>query len=118
MKNWQALDLCNIPAVSGVYGFKLYDQWLYIGKSKNLSQRLNKRHVPLQTALELFLDVKIYYRVSADYHRLERHLIKKLVPTWNDATSRSGNKYPCCDLPFEQKITPDQRKKAVSVIGF
>lgn len=115
---WLSLALNNIPSSSGVYGFKAGKRWLYIGKANNLKQRLTQRHIPLQIALECFKSVKLYYILSETPLRLEKQLHERLKPEWNGRTARVGDKFPLCEIPSEIKMTPEERHKALSVIGF
>lgn len=92
--NWLSLDLGDIPEESGVYGFKFSDRWLYIGQSKNLKQRLNKQHIPLQIALEMamlfcceFRNPHLLYCPTDSPRDLEKRLIRELQPEWNGGTS-------------------------------
>jgi hypothetical protein len=85
--NWQPLDLCKIPKISGVYGLQSCDQWLYIGKAKNLANRLTKYHPVLNVALSLTMSISYWYQPSATPSRLESQLIKDLRPEWNGGTS-------------------------------
>ncbi len=49
---WTEFELSNAPSVTGVYGFKWKEQWLYVGKSGNIAMRL-KNHNALRFAREL-----------------------------------------------------------------
>lgn len=102
--NWLPLDINNIPTESGVYGFKLGKKWLYIGRSKNLSKRLNKKHVPLQIALEIYPDVQLLYQLTNHPGALEHQLIKELEPDWNGSTSFDcGGRVSCQVLIFTKE---------------
>lgn len=103
--NWLPLDINNIPTESGVYAFKKDEIWLYIGESSNLKRRLNKQHVPLEIAMGL--DASFFYCLNESPKYLERVLILKHSPTWNGGTSRSINKYPCCELPISFEVVGD-----------
>ena len=94
--DWQLLDLNHIPAAGGVYGFKLGDRWLYIGRAKNLSKRLTRGHIPLQIALDLE-GATFHYYLTDHPGRLEHRLIQKLEPGWNGHTSKDcSDPYPAC----------------------
>lgn len=84
--NWQPLDLTKIPTEPGVYAFKRGKRWLYIGQSCNIKQRLNSQHLPFQIALELS-GVRFLYHLTDSRHKVERQLIKDLLPDWNGSTS-------------------------------
>jgi hypothetical protein len=87
MMNWQLLNLQAIPKISGVYGFQHHEQWLYIGKAKNLANRLTKHHPALSVALSLALPIRYWYQPSDAPSRLESQLIRELRPEWNGGTS-------------------------------
>lgn len=95
---WEPLDLSNVPKLPGVYGFRLKDKWLYIGRSMKLSRRLNKnQHIPLKIALELYPDITLVYCLHDCPEKIENFLIRTLKPEWNGGTARWGSKFPCCD---------------------
>lgn len=96
--NWLPLNLNNIPTESGIYGLKLGENWLYIGKSKNLSKRLNKKHIPLQIALEIYPNVQLLYHLTNHPGALEHKLIKELQPDWNGSTSFDYGGKPSCQV--------------------
>jgi excinuclease UvrABC nuclease subunit len=117
-RKWLSLALNNIPSSSGVYGFKVGKRWLYIGKADNLKRRLTQRHIPLQIALECFPRANLYYILSETPLRLEKQLHEQLKPEWNGRTAIRGGKFPSCEIPYDIKMTPEERHKALSVIGF
>lgn len=113
--SWQPLDLNNIPTESGVYGFKMGDRWLYVGKARNLQQRLNpSRHIPLRIALSLQWDIEFFYQLSPRPGKLEAALLKELEPDWNGGNSGGGS-YPCCSWAW---ASLEEQQSALSVLWF
>ncbi|MBW4523370.1 MAG: GIY-YIG nuclease family protein [Scytolyngbya sp. HA4215-MV1] len=105
--DWQPLDISNIPAESGVYGFKSGDRWLYIGRAKDLSKRLTRRHIPLQIALGLS-GVTFHYQITDHPGRLEHRLIQELEPGWNGHTSKDcSDPYSACRSGVMSQVERD-----------
>lgn len=89
VREWQRLDLGQLPEDSGVYGFRLGDQWLYIGKAKNIRKRLlDPRHRAFQIASEME-GVELVYQSWPQSHisRVESRYLKQLEPLWNGGTA-------------------------------
>ena len=66
VSEWRQLDMIRPPEDSGVYGFRLGEQWLYVGKVKNIRKRLlDPRHRDFQIASEMErVMVKMYMSQS------------------------------------------------------
>lgn len=80
----------SLPTKPGVYLFKKGEVYLYIGKTKNLRQRLtSSSHVPFKIASQT-LNAEIYYLVT-DEIGIESFLIDKFKPIWNGKISNA-----CC----------------------
>lgn len=117
---WRRLILTDIPECAGVYAFRLgKKRWLYIGKANNLKVRLNKQHIPLQIVQELYPDASLLYVIAKSPHNLENYLIAELEPLWNGGTSRSGGRFPSCDVSsYFSEVTDEDLLRAISVLHF
>lgn len=113
--NWQPLDLNDIPKTAGVYAFKQGQSWLYVGKAKNLAARLNKRHIPLQIALELNSPIQYLYCSAKFPTKLESYLIKKLNPEWNGYTTSDYSRWGCT-VHFD--VTDEALDAAIATLKF
>jgi len=79
----------SLPKKPGVYLFKEGEVYLYIGKTKNIKQRLTSAsHIPFQIARQIS-NVEIYYLVT-DEIGIESFLIDKFKPIWNGKISNAS----------------------------
>ena len=88
VKLWQKLEVESIPEGSGVYGFRLNGEWLYIGKALNLRKRLTSpRHRAFQIAVDLNAELFYQSHPQNKAKGVESRYIKELEPSWNGSTS-------------------------------
>ncbi|RMA93244.1 excinuclease ABC subunit UvrC [Hydrogenothermus marinus] len=113
----------NAPEKSGVYIFKNKKEYIYIGKAKNLKNRL-KNH--LQSIKIDYKEQKIFEQstdlewliTSSDYEAfvLENELIKQYKPKYN-VRLKSGSSYPMLVITDEEYPTVKISRKFGEIKG-
>jgi excinuclease UvrABC nuclease subunit len=80
--DWVEFQYKDRPRVKGVYGIMLNNQWLYIGKAKNIWQRLGAFAHTACTMSEGLTGVKYFYIQTNDNEEIETKAIKFYNPIW------------------------------------
>lgn len=108
VKQWQKLDIENIPECSGVYGFRLNGEWLYVGKALNLRKRLmSPRHRAFQIAVELNAELLYQSHPQSKAKGVESRYINELEPSWNGLTSFTSRMPDTTGCPtMENRVIP------------
>lgn len=95
------IDLNTFPKEAGVYLFKVNDEIIYIGSSKNLYQRMNIHNTCIKKGsshgykqdLYQFLQsnqFKVEFQITDNYRQLEQELIEKYNPKYNANRAFTG----------------------------
>lgn len=95
------VNLSTFPKSSGIYMFKVNDEIVYIGSSKNLYQRMSKHNTEIRKcsnakfnpALYKFLQTNpfiVEFHLTDKYREEEQKLIEKYKPKFNAIRAYTG----------------------------
>ena len=95
------VNLSTFPKSSGIYMFKVNDEIVYIGSSKNLYQRMAKHNTEIRKcsnakcnpALYKFLQTNpfiVEFHLTDNYREEEQKLIEKYKPKFNAIRAYTG----------------------------
>ena len=108
---WRRMDIQAPPCVSGLYGVKGVDRWMYVGRSVCIATRIKAKKHPIQITKDLTsLSLSYYwYPVARELlARAENAEIRALAPEWNGGTS-----FECWEAvgPACRVFSPPHRKR-------